>query len=102
MSQSRGTCDGQRISAEIQVTYQLASGHTSKAYLDEPALPDGSYVGTNKHTDLPVHLRYDEPANTWREVCTRHFNCDPYTGTITEVGERPPCSCVGHADGKPR
>lgn len=67
----------------------------SKAYLKDPPLPDGSRVGTNKHTDMPVHLMWSGEHNTWIEVCERTFEYDQpvQLGTFHEVGDRPDCIC---------
>lgn len=82
----------------MKVTYMTSdSGHTSTAYLDDKPLSDKTYVGQNKHTSLPVHLRWDVRGECWREVCVREFKwCGRYgDDTWNEVGERPACSCVG-------
>ena len=53
----------------MKVSYVYNNGGTSQAYLEEEPLSDGSYVGINKHTDIPVHLRPIE--NGWVTVCER-------------------------------
>jgi hypothetical protein len=86
--------------SSIKVRYRWGSEQfESVAYLDEPALPDGSYVGINKHTDMPVHLRWDPEAEIWVEVCRREFAYDTplHLGTFHEVGERPDCTCKEYA-----
>jgi hypothetical protein len=66
----------------------------SVAYLDNSPLSDGSYVGINKHTDMPVHLRWSDEQQTWIEVCCRTFEYEgPLLETFTEVGNRPDCIC---------
>lgn len=61
------------------------------AYLTQQ-LDDGTHVGTDKHTDLPVHLRWT--GDKWVEVCRRTFAVDDlYNETWREVGPRPTCSC---------
>jgi hypothetical protein len=69
------------------------NGHNC-AYLDEPALPDGSYVGDNKYSGTPVHLRWDDVSEEWIEVCVREFTMpDAYSGMWIEALPRVPCSC---------
>lgn len=69
----------------------------STAYLDTPALPDGSYTGTNKHSDEFVHLRWDDEAEVWRMVCERVYL--PYNAYVEappgpeDLSKRPPCTC---------
>lgn len=72
--------------------------HTTKAYLDETPLPDGSYVGTNKHTEIFVHVRWDPTAGedgAWLEVCERVYGpYDMYSDSFPEiVDQRPACTC---------
>lgn len=80
----------------MKVTYEHGDKrYRTTAYLNDEALPDGSYVGTNKHTDLPVHLRWSDERDVWIEVCHREFSLvDIYNERYEEVGERPECSCV--------
>ena len=82
----------------MKVTYICdAEGRTSKAYLSEVPLEDGSYVGVNKHTELPVHLTWNDDYEAWVEVCRREFIFADYLcETYEEVLPRPDCSCVGH------
>lgn len=72
-------------------------GYESKAYLDDDPLPDGSYVGVNKHTDEHVHVRWDTGAQQWLTVCRRVYL--PYNSYIDappgpeDIEKRPPCTC---------
>ena len=78
----------------MKLTYRDTAGYFSTAYLDEDPLEDGSFVGMNKHTEAPVHVRWDDTQYLWVTVCERNFEPKPpFDGTIEEVGERPECSC---------
>lgn len=61
--------DAQLREGSMKVSYVMLSGHRSQAYLEEEPLSDGSYVGINKHSDLPVHLR--PVTDGWVTVCER-------------------------------
>jgi hypothetical protein len=50
----------------MKVRYRMASGYETTAYLDDEANVDGSYSGTNKHTDEPVTVRWT--GDEWIEV----------------------------------
>lgn len=79
----------------MKVTY-ADSTSTSTAYLDEPALPDGSYVGVNKHTDIPVHVRWDDSTDGWVSVCEREIGEFNWRTETFAVGPPPEgCSCTG-------
>lgn len=43
-------------------------GRETTAYLDDDPLPDGSYIGVNKYTDLPVRLTWNADAEQWIQV----------------------------------
>lgn len=80
----------------MKVTYARSGGegYTSKAYLEDEPLADGSHVGTDKYTELPVHLRWNDAAGTWVQVCVRIFTLlDVYNERWEEQQPRPPCSC---------
>ena len=82
----------------MKVTYLSSGDVLSVAYLDDEPLRDGSFMGADKHTDMPVHLRWDEMSRSWVEVCQRSFQLvPPLYETFVEVGERPDCMCV-HPD----
>ena len=87
----------------MKVNYRVGDENSrSTAYLDDEPVEDGSYVGLNKHTNLPVHLRWDREAELWREVCEREWEFEGQaTDRWREVGERPACTCVGHSDEGP-
>lgn len=57
----------------MKVKYRVPAGYETTAYLDDDPLPDGSYVGTNKHTDHPLHLRWDDIISAWVPVCHREW-----------------------------
>lgn len=68
--------------------------HNVTAYLDDEPLSDGSYVGENKHSETPVHLRWDGEKDMWVQVCVREWEYIPPLYEIArEVGERPDCIC---------
>lgn len=84
----------------MKVTYLTSDDTMSVAYLDESPLSDGSFVGENKHTDLPVHLRWEDKPKMWVEVCQRNFTYEPpLYDTFVEVGERPDCICARETPG---
>ena len=74
---------------EVKVRYR-----NSTAYLEDEPLSDGSYVGGDKHTDLPVHLNWDDSRGIWVEVCVRRFTLvDIYNEQYEEALPRPECIC---------
>jgi hypothetical protein len=79
----------------MKVAYIANDGHQRTAYLDTPALADGSYVGTNKHTDEFVHVKWSNKEKAWLTVCERVYGpYNPYTDESPEIIEqRPPCTC---------
>lgn len=77
----------------MKVGYLIAGGHTSTAYLEDVPLEDGSYVGVNKHSDMPVHLRWDDEQEVWVEVCHREWRAiNVYTDEWEEIDPQP-CVC---------
>lgn len=79
----------------MKVSYTF-DHHESTAYLEDTRLPDGSFVGINKHTDMPVHLIWSDAENTWVPVCNRTFEfVPPLYETFLETEPRPDCTCVG-------
>lgn len=75
----------------MKVTYEIEGGWESTAYLNRK-LSDGSWVGTNKHTDQPVHVKVID--GRWQLVCLRHFELDPpLYETFHESFPRPECIC---------
>lgn len=91
---------------KVSYAYKDDVDRVSTAYLDDVPLSDGSYVGTNKHTDMPVHVTWvDSPKIKvgWIEVCHRHFD---YVGPLLESFEEdiearsdPNCLCLKERDG---
>lgn len=85
----------------MKVAYTITgSDRVTTAYLVDPLLSDGSYVGTNKHTGLPVHLRWTntKKGSGWVEVCTRKWDWkdvlnDLYEEDI-EQRSNPDCICL--------
>ena len=51
----------------LKVGYVTLYGGTSKAYIDEPESGD-IWTGTNKHSDEPVSVRWDDALDEWIEV----------------------------------
>lgn len=53
----------------MKVGYRTASGHQLTAYLDVDDTEGLTVVtGTEKHTDEPVTLRWDDVAGEWVEA----------------------------------
>lgn len=87
----------------LKVGYTIADGkldRISTAYLNDKPLEDGSYVGTNKHTDLPVHLAWHDTktGSGWYLVCVRTWD---YKDVLNETWEeridersKPDCICL--------
>lgn len=49
-----------------KVVYAMLDGYISRAYLDST---DGTlYTGTNKYTDEPVSVIWDDFQDSWQEV----------------------------------
>lgn len=51
-----------------KVGYQTLEGHASTAYLDDDGEGPGTHTGTNKYTDDPVSVRWDDVYGKWLEV----------------------------------
>ena len=79
------------LNAELKVHYLIDGGYSSTAYLDDRPLRDGSHVGTNKHSDLPVHLRWN--GDDWVQVCQRTFTLVNVYNEEYAEHDRPSCIC---------
>lgn len=59
----------------MKINYRALLGYTSTAYLDdhnEDEPTDGPYTGTDKHTDTPITVQWDDTAEEWIEIPTTH------------------------------
>lgn len=86
----------------IKVTYRSSpsGSHNTTAYLDDDRpLSDGSLVGTNKHSDGPVHLKWDDDLLEWVHVCYRAcLGFNPITELFSYAEAPMGCSCEGVGD----
>lgn len=84
----------------VKVSYTQNDGNVTTAYLDEEKLTDGSYVGRNKHTEVPVHLR--PIVGGWVTVCEREVGGFDRLTEQFDVGPAPEgCTCREKVDGGP-
>jgi hypothetical protein len=66
---------------QVKVTYyDPIDDFVSQAYVDENTLK-----GTDKHTDKPVELAWDDATETYRRIDTKEWVQDPRTEKWTEV-----------------
>lgn len=63
---------------QIKVTYNTRSGGTSQAYVDEQTL-----FGVNKHSDVPVQLKWDDELDTYIQIDDWEWDFD-FEGTPTK------------------
>lgn len=85
----------------MKVTYYLDESHHTTAYLEDEVLSDGSYVGVNKHTESPVHLKWDDGTQRWVEVCVREELGYDIRLDRSLVGPPPEgCSCLAREKNK--
>lgn len=89
---------------KVSYAYKDDVGRFSTAYLDDEPLSDGSYVGTNKHTDLPIHVVWtDDPKIKvgWIQVCIRKWDMKDVYREIWEedidARDSPNCLCLKEA-----
>lgn len=65
---------------QIKVTYIDRDGSTTQAYIHED-----TGEGTNKHSDIPVVIKWFEDQESWRQVDPWDWNWDEREGWVRDV-----------------
>lgn len=73
-----------------KVSYRTREGYISKAYVYDVASHHSE--GQDKHTDIPIIVKYNEETEEWVQVDDWEWEFDPWGGftKIEPKPERPP------------